>query len=262
MAMLTNKTKEKLLRGDVVVGCILEYPDPGAVELLGLMGFDFVRFEGEHGPLTYMDLEHLVRAAQCVDVTPTARVPANVQHEILHYLDRGVLGVTIPHTATKADAECAVRAAKHYPVGMRGHNASGKLSLYGTAGLPVDAYYDYVNRETLVIALIEDKEGLENIEEIVAVPGVDAIDVGPSDLAQSLGLPSREAVEKAVDRIVEAAVRAGKPVGVGTAVNLRKPESMRYYRDKGCTYFLTSAGALFRYGATEALKKIREAVSA
>src|SRR5437867_2478717 len=121
--MPVNRTKEKLRRGEAVFGCIMPYPDPELVEIMGVVGIDFVRFEGEHGPLTFEQLEHCVRAAELFDITPTARVPFNLPHEILRFLDRGVVGVTVPNIQTRADAEAAVRAAKHYPLGERGHNA-------------------------------------------------------------------------------------------------------------------------------------------
>jgi len=250
--MLTNKTKEKLLQGEVVVGSGVSL-DPRSVEMAGLWGFDFVRFEGEHGPISYNQLDHFVAVAHLVGVTATARVPGNVPHEILHYLDRGVLGITIPHTASRADAEAAVRAAKHYPIGMRGDNFHGKLSRYGTMGYTQKEYYEAVNEATMVIALIEDKEGLENAEEIVTTPGIDAIDIGPLDLAQSMGLPPQKEVDRAVEHIVEVAVKAGKPVGVGGSANFRKPEKIRYWLEKGCRYFLGGGKEL-----VEVMHKLRK----
>src|SRR5437762_11256039 len=86
--ILPNRAKQKLARGEVVLGCALGYPDPELVELMGVVGVDYVRIEGEHGPVTYTELEHLVRAAELFHVTPGARVPGNLPHEILHYLDR------------------------------------------------------------------------------------------------------------------------------------------------------------------------------
>jgi 2-keto-3-deoxy-L-rhamnonate aldolase RhmA len=234
---LTNKMKEKLARGEVVIGCGVGL-EARNVEMAGLLGFDFVRFEGEHGPITYGQLDHFVAVAHLVGVTPTARVPGNVQHEILHYLDLGVLGVTIPHTASRAGAEAAVWAAKHTPIGGRGDNFHGKLARYGTMGYTQKEYYEAVNQATLVTALIEDQEGLENVEEIVTTPGVDSIDIGPLDLAQSMGLPDPKEVDDAVVHIVEVAVRAGKPVGVGGSANPKDPDKIRFWLAKGCRYFL------------------------
>jgi 2-keto-3-deoxy-L-rhamnonate aldolase RhmA len=256
--ILPNKTKQKLARGEVVLGCALGYPDPELVELMGVVGLDYVRVEGEHGPVTYTELEHLVRAAELFGVTPGARVGANVPHEILHYLDRGVQLVTVPNVGTRADAEAAVRAAKHFPIGQRGHNGGGRPGRYGWEPLSTREYYDQLNEQTMLVALIESKEGLENAAAIAGTPGIDAIDIGPSDLAQSLGLPEQRVVDEAVDRIVDAAMAAGKPVGVGNAYDLARPERARRYVERGCTLFLITAGALFRRGAGESVRVLAE----
>lgn len=255
--MRTNRTKAKLLRGEVVVGCALTYPDPELVELIGAAGFDFVRFEGEHGPLDLVALEHLVRAAELWELTPGARVP-DAGH-LLRYLDRGVSALTVPHVETRAEAEAAVRAAKHHPLGARGHNAGGRPSRYGFEQRPPREYYNHLNAETLLIALIETEEGLRNAAAIAATPGIDMIDVGPSDLAQSLGLPGDAAVWEAVETIVAAAVAAGKPVGVGqtmTPAALRDPDTLRRWVERGSRYFLCQANDLFKTAAADALAVI------
>jgi 4-hydroxy-2-oxoheptanedioate aldolase len=231
---LTNSTKSKLIHGEVAVGCGVGTARD--IEMAGIAGADFIRLEGEHGPLTWDTLDGLVAVARLNGVDPIARVPGNVEHQILHYLDAGVIGVTVPHTASRAIAEEAVRAAKHFPVGLRGDNFGGKLNRYGRMGLSQKEYYDLVNEATMVIALIEDSDGVENVEEIVATPGVDAIDIGPYDLAQSMGLPPEKKVDEAVEHIVDVAVKAGKPVQVGTACNSK--ESIENWLKRGCTMFL------------------------
>jgi 4-hydroxy-2-oxoheptanedioate aldolase len=255
--VIVNKMKEKALRGEVVIGTGLGWPDPDLVRSYGNLGFDFFRIEGEHGLVDYKDLDLLCRVAREVDITPSARVPGNVQHEILHYLDRGCLTIYIPHTDSAETARSAVKAAKHHPLGQRGDAYLARASLYGQ-GLSQEEYYRLANESVMLIALVEDKEGLESIEDIVRVPGVDAIDVGPWDLRQSMGMPDQEKVQAAVERIVEVAVRAGKPVSVGTAMNLDQPERMRFWREKGVTMFL--GGNWIGLGVREGMKIFRDAV--
>jgi 2-keto-3-deoxy-L-rhamnonate aldolase RhmA len=230
---LTNRTKEKLLRGEVVVGTGAS--DSRSTDIAGLRGYDFVRFEGEHGNLSWQQLDHLVAVAHLTGVTPMARVPGCVQHEILYYCDNGVLGITVPHTSSRAVAEAAVRAAKYHPIGMRGDNFGGKLGRYGMLGYTQAEYYDAVNRATMVIALIEDREGVENIAEIVATPGIDAVDIGNLDLAQSMGLPDQDEVDEAIEHIVRVTVKAGLPVGAPYLSRGR--ETIRYWMEKGCRIF-------------------------
>lgn len=238
---LTNRMKDKLLKGEIVVGTGAS--DPRSIDVAGLRGYDFVRFEGEHGNLSWGQLDHLVAVAHLAGVTPIARVPGCVQHEILHYCDNGVLGITVPHTSSRAVAEAAVQAAKHYPVGMRGDNFWGKLGRYGMLGYTQREYYDAVNAATMVIALIEDREGIENVEEIVTTPGIDAVDIGNLDLAQSMGLPEQREVDEAIERVVEAAVEAGLPVGAPYLS--RGQEMIQYWMEKGCRIFWADPAVVY-----------------
>jgi len=230
---LTNKMKHKLQRGAVVVGTGAS--DSRGIEVAGMHGCDFVRFEGEHGNLCWKDLDHLVAVSHLMGVTPIARVPACVQHEILHYCDNGVLGITVPHTASRAVAVAAVNAAKHYPLGLRGDNFYGKLARYGMLGYSQKEYYDAVNEATMVIALIEDKEGVENVVEIVSTPGIDAVDIGNLDLAQSMGLPDQRDVDEAIAHVVSVCVEAGMPVGAPYLS--QGVDGVRTWMKRGCRIF-------------------------
>lgn len=254
--MIVNKMKEKALKGEVVIGTGIGWPDPDLVRSYGALGFDFFRIEGEHGLVDYKDLDLLCRAARDSGITPAARVPALVQHEILHYLDRGVLTIYVPHTNSKHAAELAVEYAKYHPLGNRGDAYTMRAGLYGQ-GLSQDDYYRLANESVMLIALVEDRAGLESVEEIVGVPGIDAIDVGPWDLRQSMGMPPHDEVQAAVEHIVEVAVGAGKPVSVGTAMDLDKPEQMRRWREKGCSLFL--GGNWLGLGVREGMRRFRDA---
>jgi len=213
--MRTNKTKAKLKAGEVVIGCAITHPSPYLVELMGALGFDYVFIDCEHGSMGYSEVEDMVRAAELFDMTPIARVPENSPSTILRFLDRGVMGIMVPHISTRAEAEAAVRATKYFPEGERSSYTGGRTSQFGTRGLTPRQFYEHWNRETMVIALVESREGLENIQEIASVPGVDVVNIGSNDLAQSLGLPDQKVVEDAIHRIIDATIKAGKAVGVG-----------------------------------------------
>jgi 4-hydroxy-2-oxoheptanedioate aldolase len=262
LGMPSNRTKEKLLRGETVLGASIGYPDPELVELLGGTGIDYIRIEGEHGPVGYTELEHLVRAAELFDITPMARVPGNLPHEILHFLDRGLVGITVPMIESRADAERAVRAAKAFPIGRRGSNTAGRAARYDADRLSPADYYARLNEQTLLIALIESVDGVKNVAEIAATPGIDAIDIGPNDLAQSMGMPPDAEVDAAVDLVIEAAKRAGKPVGVGNAFDVRRPDRIERYLRAGCQIWMVTASAMFRRGVAEATGTLATALKA
>ena len=252
----TNKTKAKLKAGGVAIGCAVATPSPHMVELIGAMGFDYVFIDGEHGSMDVSQVEDMVRAAELYDLTPIARVPTNSYHDILRFLDRGVMGVLVPHISSKADAEAAVYAAKYYPKGERGAFGGGRLSDFGTSGLSPQEFFRKVNEQTMVIALIESQEGVKNIEEIASVPGIDVVNIGPSDLAQSYGMIDRDELEQYIDKVLKAGQAAGKATGVGGSA-IAAIERIEGYLTKGCRYFSLSSDDLFKYGAHTALDRLR-----
>lgn len=220
--MKQNTTKAKILAGEVVFGLGLDGADPLMVEYAALAGLDFVRIDCEQGPSTLESIEHMVRAAEAAGVTPTARVPVNRPEVIVQLLNRGVAGLTFPHISTVADAELAVRHAKFAPEGIRTVTEphGGGMFARWSLGLPAEDPFGFANRETMVFCLIEDVEGLRNIEEIAAVPGVDVITFGIADLSSSMGLLGefehadvRAAMHDGIRRARAAGKRVGLSVG-------------------------------------------------
>jgi 4-hydroxy-2-oxoheptanedioate aldolase len=212
--MRVNQVKSRLSAGKHSVGTIIPTNDPALIEVSALAGFDHVIIDGEHGVVGVAEVENLVRTAEAAGVTPLARVPSNTAVDILRFLDAGVAGVMVPQIRTADDARRAVKAAKYFPDGERGLGGV-RAARYGLAG----SQWDYVieaNHETMVLALLEDREAVTNLEAILAVPGIDVIFIGPSDLAQSYGYPGRPdhpEVQAAIDTIIRRAVVTGRVVG-------------------------------------------------
>ena len=212
---IINQALARLRAGKAVVGVCLGFPCPAMVELCAYAGFHFVRLDCEHGPMDPLSVEEHVRAAEAAGISVLVRPPTNASHEILRYLDTGANGVVVPHIETRADAEAAVQAAFFYPLGQRGM-ATARWTRYGTAG-PMAELIREANDNILLIALIESAKGLENLSEILAVKGVNAVQIGPQDLSQSLGLPAQLAhptVQAAIDRIIDESRAAGKWVSM------------------------------------------------
>ena len=213
--MKKNTMKEKLARGEAVIGFTVLGNWPEMVEILGLLGADYVWLDGEHGPLGLPEMAGLVRAAECVGITPLARVPRNAPDVILGYLDAGVQGIIVPMVQTREEAEAVVRAVKYYPEGKRGIGYGHAQDYY--LKQPLAEYIKEANRETAVICQCETKEGLDNLEEIVQVPGVDIIMIGPMDLSQSLGIPGQydhPLEEEAIAQAKRTIINSGKEVGL------------------------------------------------
>ncbi|GAI87227.1 unnamed protein product, partial [marine sediment metagenome] len=133
----------------------------------------------------------------------------------------------------------------------RGNNyGAGRNNQYGIGQKDVRDYYEASNRETMVIALIESAEGVKNIDQICAVPGLDATWLGPSDLAQSMGLPPQQAVDEAVGKVVDATIRAGKILAV-THLPPNDTEKLQQFMNKGARMLSTRITQFIRLGATE-----------
>ncbi|WP_162606096.1 HpcH/HpaI aldolase family protein [Jiangella aurantiaca] len=217
--MRVNTMKAKVLRGEMVFGLAMDSADPIMVEYAAMAGLDFVRIDCEHGPATLGDLEHLARAAEAADVTPTARLAANRPDVVTQVLNRGFAGLTFPHIATAEDAAAAVRSAKFAPDGDRAITSPAGRGMHArwSLGVPAEDAFAFANRETLVTCLIEDPAGVENVEAIAAVPGVDLITFGAGDLSATaghIGDFNHPDVRALIRDGIRRARAAGKPVGI------------------------------------------------
>jgi len=183
-----NRVKTAMRAGRTAYGYNLVFPSPWVIEILGKLEFDFVFIDGEHGPFGLDQLEDLCRTAERYNVTPVARVPDIGSSTILRYLDRGIRGVIGPHIATEADARQLVRACCFGPLGDRSFGGNRGTD-YNAGIADKAAYYREANAQMLVCALLEDRVVLDNLDAILAVPGIDLYSIGPNDFAQSLGYP-------------------------------------------------------------------------
>lgn len=210
--MLTpNAVKQKLQNGQSVFGLFCSIPSPLVVEIIAHAGFDFVIIDTEHGLVNPETLEHMIRAAEAVQLTPFVRVASASAGEILRVLDAGAKGIVVPHVQTKAIAEQMVQACRYFPDGMRSLN-SGRPAGFGKVNL--QDYIDQANQTIMAIALIEDRQGVEQIDEILSVPGLDLVLEGAADLSQSYGVPWQTRapiVQQAIDQIYQAAQQAQVP---------------------------------------------------
>ncbi len=253
--MRKNLTKEKIQAGKTAYGAFINMCCPPIVEMFGLLGFDFVVIDAEHGPLGVENCEHMVRAADSVQITPIIRIAMNIPQNILRYLDIGASGVQMPMINTRADAESVVRAVKYPPEGRRGL-AGVRAANYGIAGSLGD-YVKEANRETMVIVHVETVEAMKNIEETLTVPGIDVIFIGPTDLSSSMGYPGQfnhPEVQKTIDNLVTKIRAAGKVAGT-TAFD---PDSLRKRREQGFQYITHAIGPMLASSVRPYLSAARE----
>jgi 4-hydroxy-2-oxoheptanedioate aldolase len=248
--MTATRMKAALARGEPVRGVSIMIPSPQLVEMIGLLGFDWVLLDCEHGTMSLESMELMVIAAEAVGITAVARPRTNAPHAIQEALERGVAGVQVPHVSTAAQARAVVDAVKYHPQGHRGLAARTRPARYGI-GTELDDYARRANAETLVCIQVETKEALENLPDILAVPGIDVVFLGPSDLSQSLGAPGQTthpAVTSAMEVAFATIARHGRAAGsAGPA------ERWAYYRTQGATYLYTHLPAILEAGSASYL---------
>jgi len=252
------KLKSKLAQDQPVFGPFMMLPAPGLVEMAGLAGFDFVLLDMEHGPHSIETVEHLVRAADAVDVPALVRVPENSAGWITRALDTGASGVCVPHVSTPAAAESAVRAAKFAPLGQRGVNAASRAARY--ANLDAQDYFRRAGEEVLLLAQIEDRQGAESIGDILRVEGMDVIFIGPYDLSQSCGMLGEVAdpkLREIIVRVIRECRAKAMTVGIFEGDAARLPA----WRHEGVRLFGVGTDIdLFGDACRSKLRGIRKAI--
>ena len=251
--MISNPMKRKLLAGQPAFGVSVMFPSPHVVDMIGRLGFDWVLIDCEHGSISTESVEIMVLAAEAAGITPIARPPVNSFEAIGQLMDRGVMGVQVPHVNTAEDARSAVAAVKYHPLGDRGLAAGVRSSSYGF-GMTMSEYVEESNRETLVCVQLEEGEAVENVEQIMGVEGVDVFFVGPSDLSQSLGYPGRPdvpEVREAMEHVFSTARAAGKIFGsAGNA------DATRRYLEQGVSYLYTHLTTLLSSASRTFLNEV------
>lgn len=170
--------------GKNLLGIFIQSASPELVEIAGYTGFDFVVIDTEHSPTGIPQVVNLVRAAEAADILSLVRLPDINDGYIKKILDMGAAGIIVPNVGTAEQAERAVELSKFSPDGTRGACPGSRANQYGLA---THEYYEKSNRETSVVVLVETAEAIRNFEEIISVPGIDAVFLGPVDLSVDMG---------------------------------------------------------------------------
>ncbi|MGB6838185.1 MAG: aldolase/citrate lyase family protein [Dehalococcoidia bacterium] len=213
--MRENTLKRLWSEGKPTVGAWLSIPDAFSAEIMAHMGFDWLCLDMQHGLIGYGQAVPMLQAISTTEVIPLARVPWNEPAAIMRMLDAGAWGIIVPLINSRADAEAAVAACRYPPAGIRSFGPT-RATLYAGGD-----YAARANDEVLCIIMIETRQALDNLDDILSVPGVDACYIGPADLSFALGLPPRTDSDEpahvdAVARILATARRHGVVAGIHT----------------------------------------------
>lgn len=245
--------RDRLRSGEIILNVGLTFHSPTVVEVLGYAGADTIFLDGEHGAFGPLEAEEMIRAADVVEKPVLVRVPANEDHVILRFLDVGASGVIVPRVTNRQDAERAIHAVKYGPEGYRSF-AGVRASAYGTRESALE-YVQRANRETVVVGLFEDINGLPNLPGILGVPGLDALIIGPNDLAASMGYPGQPGhpdPQAAIDQIITACRRAGVPTGLPAS----DADGARQNVERGCQIITMTASSILVDGTRRAVARL------
>lgn len=216
--MKPNPVRHQLKRGVPAVGTWLTLPDPVAAHLMSKTGFDWLTVELEHTPTSFETAAQMFAIIAADGCVPLARVPWNDVENIKRVLDTGAWGIVVPMVNSRADAEAVVRAARYRPIGQR--TIGGQLH---AANFATDAatYYAKANDEILVVVMAEHVDAVASIDDILAVPGIDVVFVGPNDLHASMGLPPMfDSDDKQFNAALKRILSAAKARGIAPGIHV------------------------------------------
>jgi 2-keto-3-deoxy-L-rhamnonate aldolase RhmA len=251
--MWSNRLRDRIDAGEVAYGLVTGWPSEDIAEAAGLLGFDFVFIDAEHGALDVRTVADLVRAADCGGATAIVRVPYADPRGFYNYLDAGADGFIFPHVRNAGEARTVVNASLFPPAGMRGALTTSRAARYATAySTPAD-YYKAANAATLVLPMIEDVEAVDAVDEILTVPGVSGIFVGPGDMGLSRvagGRTDAPPLESLLDRAYARGVAAKKLVATVAGT----PAAARAVAEKGVRMIGVGVVGLLSGAARDFLK--------
>lgn len=259
MLELRNPVKDKLARGETVVSMILRSSrGPEVVDIARVAGFDACYVDLEHSPLSLETASHLCAWARLAGLVPMIRVDSSNAASIGCALDAGAMGVIIPHVEDLATAIMATRSARYAPEGTRSWSSGQPLLRYETvaAGEAKAA----LNHATLVALMVESLNGLEIVEDLAAIPGVDLLFIGVGDLLDDMGIPGQlrhPRLQTAIRSVMDAAGLHGVSVGIGGMA--QDPQALRAWLNRGVGFLsLGTDTAFLLNGACAAVKSVTD----
>jgi 2-keto-3-deoxy-L-rhamnonate aldolase RhmA len=251
---MMKNIKKRADNGQISVGLNISLCDPTIVEMAARVGYDFVRLDCEHTLFENSAIINMIRVGRLLDMPVQLRVPNLGQASSL--LDLGASALMIPHVGSREMAEEAAKIVKYAPYGERGMSSFARVLGYGH--YQFKDYYKWANDVVCLIIQIEDKDGLDNIDDILSVPGIDMVASGKTDLSQALGIPGQNThpdVLAAEELIIRKALEYGKH----PTMLVKNPERMKALKEMGVRCFSIGRDeALLLEGMKNTLEAYRE----
>ncbi len=252
-----EKIRARMRAGQLCLGTAITLSDPVVSELIAEAGYDFTWIDMEHGPFDLQTVLLHIMAVRGLDTAPFVRVPSNDPVTIKPVLELVPAAIIVPLIRTPADALQAVRACKYPPHGIRGYGPR-RGTRYG--GVSQVQYLESAGQQTMVLIQIEQIEAVNNIDAILATPGLDGICLGPNDLSGSMGRLGRTSspeVQAAMDTVLAKARQTNLFIGVATGYD---PKTLPIWIAKGIQWMCLNGDYANLYQQSKAvLNAVREA---
>lgn len=207
-----NKIKKKIEDGQIAIGTWMQIPSGDISEIIARTGYDFCAADMEHSEITNSSLASIFRGLKGSDCQPSVRVASNEKMKIRVPLDLGANVLIVPLVNSKEEAVRAVQFAKYPPEGVRGY----AFCRANNWGIDFDTYVKKSNDDILLLSMVESREAVNNIDEILSVDGIDGVFVGPYDMSGSYGIVGdleNKIMQDALEKVVNSCKKAGKIAG-------------------------------------------------
>jgi 4-hydroxy-2-oxoheptanedioate aldolase len=245
--MRANHVKSRLKSGQPSVGTWLSLPCAPAARYIAQLGFDWLTVDTEHQPIGIETATAMFAGIAGAGPAPLARVPWNNGQNIKRVLDCGAWGIVVPMVETRAEAEAAVGAAKYPPAGIRSVGGSLHALNFGTEAAN---YYARANEEVLVVLQIESARAVENADDLLSVPGIDAIFIGPNDLMASMGMtPAMESDDRRFVEALRHIATTARKYGVAPGIHVANHEAARRRIEEGFQFIALASDLRFMLAA-------------
>ncbi|MGF1617793.1 MAG: HpcH/HpaI aldolase/citrate lyase family protein [Acidimicrobiia bacterium] len=231
----------RLREGGFLLGSTVSTTDPSLVECMARSKLDFLMIDTEHSPLGPETVQMLVIAASGSGMPSVVRVGSTIPHALMQPLDVGAAGIVVPRIKSHVEVQAVIEATRYPPLGLRGFGPR-RAAGYGR---DTRLYVDEARERVAVIVQIETYEAVEDLEAIAGVAGLDALLVGPNDLAAAMGVPGEpehEMVIEVVSKMKVACDKAGVAAGIAVAPN---PKIVQYHIDSGLDFVISGGDVAF-----------------
>lgn len=250
-----NRFKDKLTALHTTIGTFITVGGSELVEICGLGGFDYVIIDTEHTPVGWERISSMCLSAMYSGTFPIVRIGSIQRDLVTRALDAGARGVMFPQVQNADEATQASRACRYPPEGTRG--AAGTRNMGYGITMNIAEYVPVANRAVVCVIQIETAQSVSNVEAIAAIPGVNCLFVGLTDLSVDLGYPgeyNHSKVETALDRVIAT----GKANGVAVGIPLAANASASAYKNRGVSFFATVDRAMVVNGVTQFIKNVND----